>query len=807
MAGATLLDQVKSRIISSPRARWCFSVALCALVALVAAIANAKGLRVLPPGSGSGSSQIAGSTTQASVELPNASALQPAADSGHLAAITTRTLLLGELTSTPPVLAEIAKQADIAPSELSGSTTFESNIPEVMARPVFEIRASQIVQQRTPYHLDIQPDPNLPRFEIYTRAPTIAGANLLADAVVPGLNAFLRADAISHHADPASQVQVEQLGPARGALLNSHATIEIAGLTFLVVFAVCAGLLLLASRVRRGWRAAEKARRAGGAPESGETLKPNASEEHRAPVGLDQRHVGRRRRAVAVYSLAPTAPPGAVAVPQGPFAPDGLRSRIGSGTWGSRSRSVSKAADDWPHTTRVLPWMIAFFLFVLWLVPFDAIQFGASLPVELKFDRILLPIIVLTWVIALAIGGRAAPRLRPSWVHAGVLAFVGLAGLTFVINAHYLNQTLELATAVKRLSQLIAFVTFFVLIASIVRRSEVRAFLRYTLVLAVIAAIGTLIEYRFQYNVFYDVAHRLLPGFQVALANSSGVDDIGRRLVRGPADLPLEAVGMFTLALPIALVGITDSKRWRTRILYGLAAALLIAASISTERKSGLLGPLAVVLTLAYFRRRELVRFAPLGLVLLLIVKLAAPGALGGVAGQLAPSQLGVSTVSERVARYDAIRPDVWAHLAFGQGFGTFYAVRILDNELLGRLVEGGVLGLVAYVLMLLSLVWVGVGAVRRRGQPGMTMGLVAAPAALGVLVLSALYDFLSYPHGPYILLSLAGLLVVAVKSPEATESPPVATESPPFGVARPPIGAEARPIRRERTAGPAWSS
>jgi O-antigen ligase len=151
-------------------------------------------------------------------------------------------------------------------------------------------------------------------------------------------------------------------------------------------------------------------------------------------------------------------------------------------------------------------------------------------------------------------------------------------------------------------------------------------------------------------------------------------------------------------------------------------------------------------------------------LVLLVSIKFLAPGAINNVLTQLAPSQLGVSTVDDRVLRFDAIRPDVWLHPLFGQGFGV-YSIRILDNELLQRLLEGGLLGLAAYVLMLLIIVFVATALVRSRERDCATVALVAAAAAVSVLVMSALYDWMAYPHDPYILLSLAGLLAVAVKS------------------------------------------
>ena len=98
------------------------------------------------------------------------------------------------------------------------------------------------------------------------------------------------------------------------------------------------------------------------------------------------------------------------------------------------------------------------------------------------------------------------------------------------------------------------------------------------------------------------------------------LDSIGRRVVRGPAEVPLEAVAMLTLALPIALVRFIDAGRWRTRILYALAACLLMAAIFATYRKSAIVAPAAAVLALLYFRRRALLRFAPLGMVLVVTV-------------------------------------------------------------------------------------------------------------------------------------------------------------------------------------------
>ena len=64
-----------------------------------------------------------------------------------------------------------------------------------------------------------------------------------------------------------------------------------------------------------------------------------------------------------------------------------------------------------------------------------------------------------------------------------------------------------------------------------------------------------------------------------------------------------------------------------------------------------------------------------------------------------------MTTVSDRAADYDAVRPDLWTHLLFGRGWGSYDHVtyRILDSELLHRSLEMGVFGLLAFVAMVLS--------------------------------------------------------------------------------------------------------
>jgi hypothetical protein len=361
-----------------------------------------------------------------------------------------------------------------------------------------------------------------------------------------------------------------------------------------------------------------------------------------------------------------------------------------------------------------------------------------------------------------------------TWIHAAIGVFVACAFLSVVLDAGYLSQTLELDLAFKKLPLLISFVSLFVIAASALRRTEIPAFLNYTLILAVACAAGIIFEYRFHHNLFYDWSDKLLPGFfSVSELDPTALDGIGRRVVQGPGEAPLEAVAMLAMALPIALVGLMKSKSWRGRILYGLATCALVAATFATYRKSAVLAPVAVVLTIAYFRRRELLKLAPLGMLLVVLVTVLSPGALRSTVDQFVRSdRLDVPTVSDRTSDYDAVRPDLWTHLAFGRGWGSYNheTYRILDSEILHRTLEMGVIGLVAFLLMVLSVILSARKTIAARDPQWAPVALVGAAAAAAFLVLAALFDVLSFPHATLIFLYTAGLVAVVIVPREEEE-------------------------------------
>ena len=138
-----------------------------------------------------------------------------------------------------------------------------------------------------------------------------------------------------------------------------------------------------------------------------------------------------------------------------------------------------------------------------------------------------------------------------------------------------------------------------------------------------------------------------------------------------------------------------------------------------------------------------------------------------------APTARRCATVSDRASDYDAVRPDVWSHLAFGRGWGSYNHVTTASST---------PRSCTARSRWACSASWPScssrLGRARRARatiaspRPARApAALVGAAGAVAFLVAATLYDVLSFPHGAYIFLYIAGLVTVVIR-PGATEEP-----------------------------------
>jgi hypothetical protein len=508
----------------------------------------------------------------------------------------------------------------------------------------------------------------------------------------------------------------------------------------------------------------------------------------------------------------------------------------------SRVPPAEPTGGEWPHTTRLLPWALAGFVAMLFLVPFDAVALPVSLPLANTLDRPLLLGLVALWLASMALlSGAARPRVRLTRVHVAALVFFAVCCVGVALDGAALANMDEVTPVVKKLALLASYIVFFFVVASALRPREAPRFAALIVVLGTIVAVATVVEYRLHYNVFYSLWGKVLP---IGLPSELDTrDSLGRLTVYGPAGQPLELAALLAMVLPFAVIGSIEAATRRRRLLYSLAIGLLLAGGVATSRKTSLVAPAAAILLLMAYRPRAVGRsLLTLALVLGVLVHFTSPGALGSVASQLEPGHVGgVLTTTDRTARYDAVRPDVLRHPLLGRGFQSYdpHKYRILDNEYLGLLITVGLLGLGAYIAILATVIASAHRTVRSHSPraPGRRRKLagersphgrssasresrppdpdreraslaLAALASVGVVALAgALFDVLSFPHVPYLLFFLAAM-VTTLREPaplapgRARREPPRRRDaSPPhlpLGPPRPSSSARTRRFRGE---------
>ena len=444
--------------------------------------------------------------------------------------------------------------------------------------------------------------------------------------------------------------------------------------------------------------------------------------------------------------------------------------------------------DNWPHTTRPLPWLLAGFMAMIFLIPFDSIVFKVHLPANATFDRAFLVVMVAVLAAGRAMQSRSGPRRRLTPVEVAVLTFGGIALLSIILNLDRIYIQNEISLSEKGFSALIAFGVFFFVVVSTVRPGEMPAFSRLIMILGCLTAVGTLYEAHTGHNLFYQWSATLL--HPVATVGPAPTEMHPEKVVAGPTHHGLALASMLTVALPFAVLPLLEARRTGERLCYLLVIALILAADLSTYRKTAVFAPFAALIVLTAYKR-QMLRAAPIAIIVLIpVIHFVSPGALGGIK-QILPSGNHGDYTDGRAGDYAAVAPDILNNVIIGRGYSTLdvanrRSYRVLDNTYLGTLFEVGVLGLVAYLAIVFTAMMTAHGVIKRGGvRAPPALAAAAGCAAFGVL--SATYDAAGFPQALYSFLFVAGLIAVAASK---------RTDAQPAYAA---VGHESLPIRRPR--------
>ncbi|NLD77711.1 MAG: O-antigen ligase domain-containing protein [Acidimicrobiales bacterium] len=208
------------------------------------------------------------------------------------------------------------------------------------------------------------------------------------------------------------------------------------------------------------------------------------------------------------------------------------------------------------------------------------------------------------------------------------------------------------------------------------------------------------------------------------------------------------------LAIHYALFAKSNRDRW------WMLAALIAAAIPMSLSRSGVVGVAVVALMLIPSWPARLRSHAYwLGAGYLVIMRLLFPGLLGTIKALFL--NVGVDpSINSRTQDYDYVGSFVSETPIFGRGFGTFIPsiYDFLDNQYLVTLIEVGVVGLVALVMLFVTGLSVARG-VRHRAADEETRNLGQSLAA-GIAVAainSATFDFLGFSTARFVLLILLG--------------------------------------------------
>lgn len=430
---------------------------------------------------------------------------------------------------------------------------------------------------------------------------------------------------------------------------------------------------------------------------------------------------------------------------------------------------MEQRADIWPHTSRILPWLLAGFLVLLFLVPITEVQLDIPSPVDADVDRFALAGAIAIWILAACLGRRPPLRVeRPQLFFWATLAFVCIALISLVMNIADLTSHDLLDLAQNRLALLISLVVFGFFAVAAMRPSEVTNFSVLVIVLASITAVGIIWEGRFGYNVFYTLIGHIFDPIGSVTGSPTDIhpelSDQSRKVIVGPTENGLAATTMLVMALPFAIVGFMEARGDR-RWLYALAVALILGAALSTERKTAVLTPVAACTVIAAYRPRAAVRTLPLAVVLIGFIHFASPGALGTVS-TLKETFTSNSSVG-RSDDYTAISPEFLARPLLGWGYGTrdisqVDSVRILDNEYLNELLTVGLIGTAAFIAMIIAAMVVADRAIRGANPTRAGPALAASAACMVFLVASFLFDSMSFAQAPYMFFFVAAIAVAA---------------------------------------------
>ncbi|WP_112277220.1 O-antigen ligase family protein [Lentzea terrae] len=301
----------------------------------------------------------------------------------------------------------------------------------------------------------------------------------------------------------------------------------------------------------------------------------------------------------------------------------------------------------------------------------------------------------------------------------------------------------------------------------------------------VVSGAGVAIVGAFQFMFKFDLTEYLaVPGLRYTSILENTFERATLTRVAGTTGHAIEFGVLMAMVLPIAAhYGFQAKHRGEPALRWWVCAGLIALGIMMSISRSAVLsvGGVGFVLFLGWSVRRRLQALG-IGLAFLAVIQVTVPGLLSTFYG-LFENFGRDESIKWRTHDYAAAMAEISKNLWFGRGVGTWYAPKhqIFDNQYLYTLVQEGVVGLVAFVALILTAFYVTL-RVRylSREVTGQHLALALAASLVVPLIGSATFDLISF-H------TVTGLMFILIGCTGALMRVTVSGGGP---VPRPPAGA-----------------
>jgi hypothetical protein len=197
-------------------------------------------------------------STQILVDTPSSAIANTMSPSSTLLSIAQT---IANFAPNPQVLSLIGRHAGLQGSQIYAEGPVNLDLPRVVQEPTDLQRNVQIDHETIPYRIEFNQNPNIPVIGVDAQAPTLAGAERLANAAVAGLRDYISSLQTDGQVVAGHRVVLRQLGAATGSVDAPNAAKALAVLAFLGTFILWCVLVLAGGRMLEIWRrSAEVAR-------------------------------------------------------------------------------------------------------------------------------------------------------------------------------------------------------------------------------------------------------------------------------------------------------------------------------------------------------------------------------------------------------------------------------------------------------------------------------------------------------------------------------------------------------------------